>query len=106
MSESDEREAIERWRRRIDELDASILELLNQRSRCALEIGSAKGRLGLPVYDPEREAGILRRVVSGNTGPLGEDAVRRVFERILDESRRLERTAGGPAGPSRGEPEE
>ncbi|HEY7509931.1 MAG TPA: chorismate mutase [Vicinamibacteria bacterium] len=88
-----ESEDIERWRRRIDQIDTQLMGLLNSRSACAVEIGRIKRTLGLPVYSPEREARILERVMRENPGPLDPTAVRRVFERIIDESRRLERLA-------------
>lgn len=81
------------WRTRIDTIDEQLVRLLNSRSACAVEIGRLKRRLGLPVYSPEREAAILERVMRDNPGPLEPTAVRRVFERIIDESRRLERLA-------------
>ena len=84
---------IDGWRRRIDVIDEQLMGLLNSRSACAVEIGRLKRRLGLPVYSPEREAWILERVMRDNPGPLEPTAVRRVFERIIDESRRLERLA-------------
>ena len=85
--------AIDEWRRRIDMIDEQLMRLLNSRSACAVEIGKVKRMLGLPVYSPEREAWILDRVMRENPGPLDPTAVRRVFERIIDESRRLERLA-------------
>jgi chorismate mutase len=90
---------IEAWRRRIDEIDQQLSRLLNSRSACAVEIGRIKRVLGLPVYSPEREAQVLERVARENPGPLDARALRRVFERIIDESRRLERVASadGPA---------
>jgi chorismate mutase len=84
---------IEAWRRRIDTIDEQLLRLLNSRSACAVEVGRLKRRLGLPVYSPDREAAILERVMRESPGPLEPTAVRRVFERIIDESRRLERLA-------------
>jgi chorismate mutase len=84
---------IDAWRRRIDVIDEQLMRLLNSRSACAVEIGKVKRALGLPVYSPEREAWILERVMRENPGPLDPTAVRRVFERIIDESRRLERLA-------------
>ena len=87
-------EEIEGWRRRIDEIDSQLNRLLNARSACALEIGRVKRRVGLAIYSPEREAAILERVTRENPGPLDGTAIRRVFERIIDESRRLERIAG------------
>jgi chorismate mutase len=89
---------IEAWRRRIDQIDTQLMGLLNSRSACAVEIGRIKRALGLPVYSPEREARILERVMRENPGPLDPTAVKRVFERIIDESRRLERLAGEDAG--------
>ncbi|HVD76551.1 MAG TPA: chorismate mutase [Vicinamibacteria bacterium] len=88
-----EERAIDEWRRRIDTIDEQLMRLLNSRSACAVEIGKVKRALGLPVYSPEREAWILERVMRENPGPLDPTAVRRVFERIIDESRRLERLA-------------
>ena len=85
---------MESWRRRIDAIDEQLMRLLNSRSACALEIGKIKRRLGLPIYSAEREAWILERVARENPGPLDPTAVRRVFERVIDESRRLERMAG------------
>ncbi len=99
MSES-ERRRVETLRRKIDELDLEILELLNKRASCALAIGAAKRRNGWSVYDAEREASIVLRVLESNEGPLEAAAIRRLFERILDESRSLERLAneGGSLG--------
>jgi chorismate mutase len=81
-------------RRRIDQVDDQIMKLLNSRSACAVEIGRIKRRIGMPVYQPEREKWILDRAERNNPGPLDSGAVRRVFERVIDESRRLERLAG------------
>ena len=88
-------------RRRIDELDLRILELLNERSTCALAIGSVKQSRGQQIYDAVREAAIVRRVRDANAGPMQVEAVRRIFERILDESRRLERIAKDIPEPDR-----
>lgn len=79
------------WRRRIDAIDRVVLALLNERARCANVIGHIKKRLGLPVYVPEREADVLANVRSGNPGPLSDTAVQHLFERIIDETRSLER---------------
>jgi chorismate mutase len=79
------------WRKRIDEIDQQVVKLLNERSRCAVEIGHLKKKLDLPAWQPEREAEILRNVVKANGGPLDDAAIRRLFERIIDEARSLER---------------
>lgn len=81
---------IEDWRRQIDEIDAAIVQTLNRRMRCSLEIGRIKKTHGLPIYAPERETAILDRVVGLNTGPLSGAALRRVFQQIIEESRGLE----------------
>ena len=93
---------IDDYRRRIDQIDEQLMKLLNARSACAVEIGRLKRHVGLPVYQPEREKRILDRVERNNPGPLDSGAVRRVFERVIDESRRLERLAGQEAGPNEG----
>lgn len=79
------------WRDRIDALDRAILRLLNERSVCANHIGHIKKSLGMPVYVPSREDAVLQNVVDHNTGPLPDTAVRRLFERVIDETRALER---------------
>jgi len=79
------------WRKRIDEIDLQLVKLLNERAQCAVEIGHIKKTLNLPAWQPQREAEILRNVVKANAGPLDDAAIRRLFERIIDEARSLER---------------
>jgi chorismate mutase len=79
------------WRKRIDEIDQQIVKLLNERAQCAVEIGRLKKSVGLPAWQPQREAEILRNIVKANEGPLDDAAIRRLFERIIDEARSLER---------------
>ena len=81
------------WRRRIDEIDKKLVELLNERSRCALEIGKLKQEAHIPLYQPERENEVLANAESNNSGPLTDAAIRRLFERIIDEARAAERDA-------------
>ncbi len=81
------------WRKRIDEIDHELVKLLNERSQCAVEVGHIKKKLNAPAWQPEREAEILRNVVKSNRGPLDDAAIRRLFERIIDEARALERHA-------------
>jgi len=84
------------WRRRIDELDRKLVELLNERSQCALEIGKLKQQENLPLYQPEREKEVLQNAERDNRGPLSNAAIRRLFERIIDEARAAERIAMHP----------
>ena len=78
-------------RNRIDALDEQIVVLLNERAGCALRIGEIKRETGMPIYQPGRERDVLDHVRRVNAGPLDGDAVMRLFERIIDEARRLER---------------
>jgi chorismate mutase len=80
-------------RKRIDLLDESLVRLLNARAACALEIGRVKRTMGVPIYQPERESEVLKNVQSVNRGPLDQEAIKRLFERIIDEARHLERIA-------------
>jgi chorismate mutase len=82
---------IEDWRDEIDRLDEQLVKLLNARSQCAIELGRIKRELGLAIYSPDRERDVIAHVTSINPGPLDRTAVRRLFERIIDESRRIER---------------
>jgi chorismate mutase len=84
---------LEDLRRRIDMLDEHLVRLLNARAACALEIGRIKRELGIEIYQPTREAEVLSNVNRLNTGPLGPQAIQRLFERIIDEARHLERVA-------------
>jgi chorismate mutase len=82
---------IDGWRKKIDEIDQKLVKLLNERSQCAVEVGHYKKKLKMPAWQPDREAEILRNVVKSNQGPLDDAAIRRLFERIIDEARALER---------------
>jgi chorismate mutase len=84
---------VEALRRRIDELDEQLVKLLSARAECALRVGVEKKRLGLDLYQPSREADVLAHVQQVNPGPLNDAAIKRLFERIIDEARRLEREA-------------
>lgn len=79
------------WREKIDAADAQLLELLNQRAQYSLEIGKIKKAAGMAIYDPAREEQIFARLQQLNPGPLSPQAVRRLFERIIDESRHIEK---------------
>ena len=83
--------SIEDWRKRIDEIDEKLLELFNERTRCVIEVGKIKKVQNVRIYDPEREREILRRMKEQNAGPLDEEGLQRLFERVIDECRRIER---------------
>jgi chorismate mutase-like protein len=80
-----------RCREVIDEIDVQLLQLLNQRTRVVEEIGRVKQALHLAVYEPKREEQVFANVLGHNAGPLPPDAVKRIFERIIDEMRTVQK---------------
>ena len=86
--------SIDDWRNKIDEIDRKLVELLNERSRCAIEIGKLKQALNMRLYDPEREREVIDRAQAENHGPLDDEGLQRLFERIIDECRHIERQQG------------
>ena len=85
--------SIDDWRDKIDAIDKKLVEMLNERARYADEIGKIKEQMGMEAYSPKREKEVLDNVIKHNKGPLNDLALRRLFERIIDESRKLEREA-------------
>ena len=81
------------WRHRMDEIDKKLVELLNERCKCALQIGHLKHQANIPLYQPARETEVLANAETNNRGPLTDAAIRRLFERIIDEARSAERLA-------------
>jgi chorismate mutase-like protein len=75
----------------IDIIDLRILDLLNERTRIVEQIGAVKRECALPVYEPKREEAVFNNVSDHNSGPLPADSVRRIFERIVDEMRTLQK---------------
>ena len=90
MTPEDARKLLAECRVRIDAIDAQLVDLLNQRTRIVEDIGRAKESAGLPVYEPKREDDVYRHVLDCNGGPLTADALRRIYERIIDEMRSLQ----------------
>lgn len=78
-------------RSQIDAIDLKILALLNERTRIVEEIGQIKQKLSLPIYEPKREDQVFQNVTSNNHGPLSAEALKRIFERIIDEMRSIQR---------------
>ena len=78
-------------RTQIDTVDLKLLALLNERTRIVEEIGRIKQNLSLPIYEPKREDQVFHNVTSNNNGPLTAEALKRIFERIIDEMRNIQR---------------
>ena len=86
--------SLDALREEIDKIDEVIVRLLDRRARCAYAIGRIKHQLGLPIYEPQREATVIAHVKELNIrlgGPLDEHAIARLYERIMDEARRIQR---------------
>ncbi len=91
MTPEEAQDGLEALRNEIDRLDLLILDLFSQRAEAAGKIGDIKKQMTMPIYEPKREEQVFRNVVEHNGGPLSEGAVRRLFERIIDEMRMLQR---------------
>ncbi|MSV30250.1 MAG: chorismate mutase [Bryobacterales bacterium] len=91
MNEDSARNFLADCRQRIDVVDRRIVALLNERTRVVQEIGRIKQEFGLPIYEPKREDEVYRNVTGTNAGPLEPDSVKRIFERIVDEMRSVQR---------------
>ncbi len=93
MSQSDDmiKQRISRFRKEIDAADEEIVRLLNKRALAAMKIGQIKKEVNWPIYVPTREEQVIAHVKTVNQGPLSDEAIGRLFERIIDESRRQER---------------
>jgi chorismate mutase-like protein len=96
----------------IDAVDRKILQLVAERVRLVLAVGDIKRQRSIAVYDPERERSLLARLSENAPAPLDATTVRRIFERLIDESRRLEQhhvqgdgsgtpPRAGPSSPAR-----
>src|SRR5205807_10243430 len=82
---------IEDWRKQIDELDQKLVALLSERARAAVEIGKLKRNTSMPIYEPDRERIVFDNVQHANPGPLpGRDLVR-IYERIIDVMRNMQK---------------
>ena len=79
------------WRKKIDEMDRKLVELLNERAKAAQEIGRLKRNTKMPIYEPEREKTIFENVAKMNKGPLRDLDLKQVFERIIDIMRNLQK---------------
>jgi chorismate mutase len=84
------------WRKKIDELDRKLVELLSQRAHAAHEIGKLKLRAGMPIYEPDRERNVFSNVRSVNPGPLPDRDLLRIYERIMDVMRQIQKEEIAP----------
>lgn len=95
MTHEEAREALEVCRTEIDAIDRQIVALLSERSRVVARIGEVKQEVNLPIYEPKREDAVYANIEAARQEPITKEAVRRIFERIIDEMRTLQRMRMG-----------
>ena len=84
------------WRKKIDELDRRLVEMLNQRAQAAHEIGKLKRNVGMPIYEPDREQAVFGNVQKLNQGPLPDRDLLRIYESIMDVMRQIQKEEIAP----------
>ena len=91
MNREEALKTIVAYRRQIDEVDRRLVALLNERTGIVERLGRVKEELEMPIYEPKREDQVFQNVTDSNSGPLPPQALKRLFERIIDEMRTLQR---------------
>lgn len=91
MTVEEARARLEEFRVLIDDVDRRIVALLNERTKVVEEIGRVKRQAQLPIYEPKREDQVFANITQSNRGPLTPEAIRRIFERIIDEMRTIQK---------------
>lgn len=84
-------ERLKQVRDAIDAIDLQLVEGLNERARLVAEVGRIKQDAGAPVFHPEREAEVLRRVVKASRGPLPAEAIEAIYREIMSAGRAIQR---------------
>ncbi|HYL13071.1 MAG TPA: chorismate mutase [Terriglobales bacterium] len=84
------------WRKKIDEIDGKLVELISDRARAAHEIGKLKRDLAMPIYEPDRERAVFDHVTKVNPGPLPDRDLMRIYERIMDIMRQIQQEEIAP----------
>ena len=83
--------ALDKIRKRIDELDQKIIELLNDRTKLVLDVGRMKEQSGSSIYAPEREAQVYQKIQDAAKGPLSKEALKAIYREIMSASIALEK---------------
>lgn len=82
---------IAEWRKKIDEIDRKLVDLFNERAKAAQQIGILKRNTKIPIYEPDREKVIFENVRKHNRGPLSDEDLVRVYERLIDAMREIQK---------------
>ncbi len=97
---------IDGWRKKIDELDLKLVELISLRAECARAIGRLKKNTAIPIYEPDREKQVFANVCRANQGPLPDRLLLQVFERLIDVMRQIQKEEIVPKTPAKGDENE
>ena len=81
---------ISKLRKEIDQIDKDLLQLVNQRAKCAVQIGLIKKKEGMPVFVPEREKQVIEQLVGMNEGPLADDTIEELYQWLFIQMKNLE----------------
>jgi chorismate mutase len=87
---------ISEWRKKIDELDRQLVDLISQRAQAAHAIGNLSRTGGMPIYEPDREKKVFENATRVNPGPLADRDLLRIYERIMDVMRQIQREEIAP----------
>jgi len=91
LSTKEREEILKRLREEVDEIDKLIVPLLSKRTLYSVMIGRVKRAMNLPTYSPEREKEISKKINTYRNEPLSKEALLRIYERIIDESRAIQK---------------
>jgi chorismate mutase/prephenate dehydratase len=90
MTREEAERLLQESRAKIDACDRKLVDLLNDRTRMVVDIGRAKDVLGMEVFEPKREESVYRNVQHHNHGPIPDEALKRIYEQIIEEMRALQ----------------
>lgn len=85
------------WRKKIDDLDRQLVQLISERAEAAHQIGKLKSAAGMPIYEPDREQTVFANVKKVNRGPLPDQDLIRIYERIMDIMRQIQQEEIAPS---------
>lgn len=91
LNKDEKEKLLTKLRNEIDSLDENLTKLLSKRTYFSVMIGRVKRALKMPTYNPEREREISKRINKFAKKPLNTSALNRIYERILDESRAIQK---------------
>ena len=90
MTQAEAQALLADCRRKIDAIDVELRDLLNRRAGIVDDVVRAKEALAMPVYEAAREEEVVRKAITGNPGPLGNQALQHIFETIMQEMRMIQ----------------